>query len=214
MSESKLDAAVVDDARHFVASQFGGVDMSDVSPESIRVAVEKLYSGGWEGYVRDFRRFTTTTESAKVEKYSPIKQRAIVGALIRRPLRDYDEIIKFDFDQETGGRFVVSRPSVIDRRSRRDIITEREITLYKFERVEGQWKWDFVDMTEVVHEEHSRYGSINTVQREADKKDQFENCYRPGTDRTPMQGWAARLELSWEQAHKDEVFQQPIKEEK
>lgn len=180
--------------------------MSDVGLDAIRNAVESLYDGGWTAYVRDFRRFTATA-APKTEQYSPIKQRAIVGAMTRRPLRDYDEIVKFDFNQDAHGTFVVSRPSVIDRRSRRDIITEREITLYKFTRnAEGGWEWDFISITESVNEVHTRWGTINTLERDRDKRDQFENCYRPGTDRTPLKGWVARLELSWKQAHENEVF--------
>lgn len=195
------------DARAFVTSKFGGNDMSSVPVEAIRAAVEQLYDGGWVAYERDFRRFHNTVSVVESEPFSPVKQRAIVSAMTKRRLGDYDDIIVFDFDQNDHATFVVSRVTVIDRRARRDIVSEREITLYKFTRSpEVGWKLESVSITEPVSEIHQRFGTINTVQRERDKKDQYENCYRPGTHKSPLPGWVARLELSWDQAHADEVF--------
>jgi len=201
VSTPSVNAALRRDAYDFVSSKMGGTDMSSVPFEAIRGAVDHLYEGGWVAYERDFRRATTTAES-----YSPIKQKAIVEAMTKIRLREYDSIIKFDFDPDDHATFVVSKATTIDRRARRDIVTERELTLFKFTRSDGKWLLESISITEAVNEIYHRFGSVNTVARHADKKDQFENCYRPGTSRSPLAGWVARLELSWDQAHANEVF--------
>jgi len=211
MISSDFTAALVSDARAFVSSKFGGNDMSGVPLAAIRHAVDSLYDGGWIAYERDFARFHTTT-AARTEAYSPVKQRAIVSAMTKRRLGDYDEIVNFDLQPLESAIFVVSRASVVDRRASRDIVTEREITLWKFTCTPGVgWSRDFVTITEAVHEVHTRYGVINTPVRDAEKREQFETCYRPGSERTPLQGWVARLEMSWSQAHENDMPAVPVK---
>lgn len=201
----KISDTLKADAYAFVSGQLGGNDLSELPFDAIKKAVEKLYDGGWQAFEAAFNRACGGGAKA-TEQWSPIKQKAIVEAMTKIRLSEYDEIVKFSLDQQVEATFVVSRASVIDRRARRDIITEREITLYKFVCYPTGWHKDSVTITESVNEVHHRFGSVNTVTRAADKKEQFENCYRPGTSRTPLQGWVARLELSWKQAHADEVF--------
>jgi hypothetical protein len=50
------------------------------------------------------------------------------------------------------------------------------------------------------------WGESNTPERQRARDLQFEECYRPGTEKTPMKGWVARLEVSHKQAHADEVY--------
>lgn len=199
------------DAREYLSSHFG-IDLHDVPSDSVRTFIDSLYAGGWTHYEANFRRYQRNMAAAAgTEEYSPIKQRAIVGDFTKR-LKEYDEIISFDFIQGVEATFVVSRASVVKETTRRDIVTEREITLYKFAMTESGWRKEEVSITESVKETHHRYGGITTVERAASAKEQFETCYRPGTASSPLQGWVSRLQLSWEQAHEGETFPTLTKE--
>ncbi len=192
---------LMDDARAYLSAHFKIDIGSDVPSESVRTFIESLYVGGWSHYEANFRRYLRTmTVEPGVEEFSPIKKRAIVSELTRR-LKEYDEILSFDFQQGVAATFVVSRATAVDERSRRTIITERELILTKLVWTDGVMSKSEVSMTEAVAENHHRFGGITTVQRAAEQKEQFETCYRPGTSNTPLQGWVARLEISHKEAH-------------
>lgn len=188
------------DARAYLSDHFG-IDLNDTPADAVRTFIDSLYPNGWSGYEQNFRRYLRTmTAQPGAEEYSPIKQRAIVGGLTKR-LKEYDDIVAFHFEQGVEATFVVSRASVVDERSRRTLITERELVLTKIVWTsEGPTKTE-VSITESVTENHHRYGGITTVQRAAEQKEQFETCYRPGTASSPMLGWMARLEASHKDMH-------------
>lgn len=208
---------LMDDARSFVSAQFGGIDMKDMAEDAIRNAVEKLYHGGWQDFEAAFRRaMSVTSDPIKVEEWSPLKVRIKFNRIATtyryaRRLGMHDEVESFSIT-DTDMKFVISRARV-DVKSRRDVITARTIELHSFTRAADShlWSHDMVDMTTEVHEEVVRFGSVMTPERYAAIMDQYETCYRPGTEKAPMAGYIARAEVSWQQMHADDTFQTPSK---
>lgn len=191
------------DARSYIASTFGGVDMGDVPSVTIRETVDKLFPGGWVAYERDFMRFR---RPAAEPANSPHNLRVTAAALIgKRVLGEYDEVHAFEVTDTT--RKLVVSIAIVDRKTRRDIVTARRLQLWTWTRSNPDEAWskpDKVEMEEAVNEHHIRYGVVNTPDRAASAAEQFETCYRPGSSKAPMAGWIARAQLSWEQAYADD----------
>lgn len=197
------------DARSFVQSKMGGVDMSGIPEAAVRHAIESLYPGGWTAYEHDYRRFHAATEAALTEVLSPVKRKIKTEQWTERKLRPYDEIVKAEWtDLEV---IIVLSVAEVEYGSRRDKVISRHLVLYKWTRssITDAWTKDSLWVDDRVTEDHHRWGRIRDEERAESDAEQFETCYRPGTDKTPMQGWVARAELSHKQAHEDEVFQKP-----
>jgi hypothetical protein len=185
--------------------------MSGYDLNVCRALIDKTFEGGWAAYKADFDRFHQQAKAA-VEEFSPMKKYAFVQMMTGKRLTEYDEIINVERAELTV-KIVLSKATV-ERRSRRDIVTSRELQLWVWKRDstdEGFGKPDMVSFDEALLEQHHRWGAINTPERHAAIREQFETCYRPGTDKTPLPGWIARLGVSHEQAHENEAFQMPPK---
>lgn len=202
---------LLDDARQYLSVQFKQ-DMSDLPEDSVRGCIEKLYSGGWVAYSQDYARFHATQREVLREVMSPIKRKAYVENLTGKRIKEYDEIISVDkADLEV--KILVKR-AIVEYGARRDKVTGERVELWVFRRESTDHMWpkaQYIEVETVAQAGFVKFGSINTPEREADKREQVETCYRPGTDKTPLQGWVARAEISWEQAHANEGFQSPIK---
>lgn len=204
-----ISSDLANDARRYLTERLLGVDMSDLPIDSTVSMVEQLYPGGWAAYRDNYMRFMRDTQREVTEKLSPIKQKALVQHMIGRKLRMYDEIISADFgDTETK---IVLRIAQVDYRSRRDVVTGATIQLHVFQRPtpDAKWSHQCIEVDDEVDLQHVRFGAVNTPERDEAIKEQVETCYRPGTHKSPMKGWVARAELSWDQAHADEAFQKP-----
>lgn len=206
--------AMMADARSYLSRHLSGTDMSSFDDTVIRSCIESSYPGGWADFESDFMRTMIDTQRAFVRRsteLSPIKKKAMVEHFTRRKLREHDAIISADFG-ETDMKFVLSRATV-DYKSRRDVITARTLELHVFTRPDATSKWShqMIDTTSEVDDQFIRWGAVNTPERDAVIREQVETCYRPGSEKTPMQGWVARLEVSHKQAHANETFQSPKK---
>lgn len=212
MNQSTASARLLADVRSYLSTHFGGVDMSDLPLDSAKSCIDQVYSGGWVAYEADFRRFDATT-TVVTEAYSPVKQKIIVEHHIGRRLKMHDEIMHFECTDTTLS-FAVSFADV-DYRPRRDIVKSRRIELWSFVRTDDTSPFirnQFVDCGVLsASEAHVLFGAINTPDRAAAIAEQVETCYRPGTEKTPMQGWVARAEVSHKQAHANETFQRPTR---
>lgn len=195
------------DAKAYVADAMQ-CDASIVPDGSVSTFVDKLYPGGWSAYESNFRRFYARVTPKAVEEFSPIKKLAIVQRFTGIRLSEFDQILLFEVT-DLNMKFVISRATQIDRRSRRDIVTERTLQLWQINRNSTDEYWgrpDYVESVEAVSESYYRWGVIHTPERDASIREQVETCYRPGTSKTPMQGWIAKLEISWKEAHENEEF--------
>lgn len=201
---------IMADARSYLSRKLGGYDFSSFADDVVRGCIESSYPGGWSDFESDFVASLQRAQSRAVsEALSPIKLKARVEYLIGRKLRLYDEIISADLGTDHA-KIVVSFATV-DYRSRRDIVTARTLTLFVFTRTESGWHRQIIDTETPEKSESVRFGAINTPERAEAIAEQVETCYRPGSDKSPMQGWVARAEMSWDQAHADEPFQAPSK---
>ena len=200
------------DARVYLSRHLGGVDFSGYSNEVIRDCIESAWPGGWSDFESAFMRNVRETQRLALqstEQLSPIKRKAMVEHYLGRRLKMYDEVVSSEFTP-TKVQFVLSLATV-DYRSRRDIVTSRRLELHVFTREteEGRWSHQTIDSESHDLESHVRFGAINTPERDEATKEQVETCYRPGTEKAPMQGWVARAEMSHKQAHATERFQSP-----
>lgn len=201
------------DAQRYISAQLGGHDMSQFDLSTIRPLIDQTFPGGWVAYKADYDRFHAMQRQV-TEAMSPMKKYAFVTTMTGKRLTEYDEIVTVDVSDDELTCKIVLSCATVERRSRRDIVTARTLRLYVWSRDTTDTGWgkpDTVELDEATLESHYRWGAINTPERHAAIREQFETCYRPGTDKTPLPGWVARLGVSHEQAHENEAFQAPPK---
>lgn len=190
------------EAREFVQSALG-IEVSDLSDEKIKFCVEGFYPGGWEGLVESCREIERLARPATprtpfqifaeiVRNLTPIVDGRKRTDLLR--LKLYEEVVSAQL--EDGKAVVLIRTAKLDERSRRDRVTYG-MRLMQWTRTEsGEWAFDMLEVPTTDAREYSRYGYVNDILRAASQREQYEICYRPGTHKSPMQGPAARLQIT------------------
>ena len=216
---------IMDHARKYVADLVPGIDTATIPDDAIRASVDGFYDGGWDA----FRRFWETPlvpEKVRV-KTEADHYRELVAIMPYRERQKYrlgihDEVLAFgeSWNDEESVQTIMAmiRVAEVEVRSRRDHIkstTTRLLTMTTYVET-GIVKVEVFDTPDPEPEigDFVRWGRIRDAARVESDTEQLETCYRPGTHKTPLAGWVARLELSWEQAHESEGFQDPIKEDK
>lgn len=227
---------IISDAKSYISSKFVGVPTDDFDDDTVITLIDQLYPGGWADYQLDFRRFeaTVVTPEARpsmLKLWSQFQQ--LAGGSVQRYRRGvHDEVLSVDLTTMEA----MIQVHKVDHRSTRDIITQVGLKLLTAKDAVTVWA-DESPTEEIVWAlkcgdtdratllarlsvladklpkatTHVRWGRVATPDWVATQREQFETCYRPGGEKTPMQGWVARLELSHEQAHKGEAFQKPVK---
>jgi hypothetical protein len=183
-------------ARQFVAVEFEMDDTSRFPDSKIRLIVEKLWDGGWQGFA-EFNGFKVSPARDTHIPQTDTARLAMISGLTRRTFRIglLDEIVTFSIKKES--MILVTKCHEIQEWRSRIRVLKQGIRRYAWEKVNDQWvmiedfpneKWDDdVHPYEVV----GQYGQVMTPERYEEHVDQVETCYRPGTSRSPMDGYAA-----------------------
>ena len=198
--------SIEDDARDYLSRQLKGMDVSSVPFEAVKSCVAQTYEGGWVAYEADFNRVMSLREKP-TPVLTPFQLWAKLPNIVETPrsyflLRPHSEVISVDIgDDEIKA---VLRIAKVDERAQRDRISYGA-KLIVWKRDEDGW-WSYTPESITVwgseYEELVRWGRVKTAEWVASQREQYETCYRPGTEKTPMQGPAARLGVSREEFHK------------
>lgn len=208
------------DARQYISSTFGGVDMSSLSADVVRSTIEKVYEGGWSAYRADFERFMQSARET-VQHLTPLqkfaKMRAKVGGSTQVfRLKLHEEVVSVEISDSLCVATV--RTCKVETRRSRDRLTEiglKRITYKKVDYTAGTqtfrvWSKPEIEQVSVpTSDDYLTWGRAWTAARVAEDTWQSENCYRPGTDTAPMDGPVRKLEISHEEAFQHETFQNP-----
>jgi hypothetical protein len=193
----------MDDARSYLSRELHGMDMSEVPDEAVKTCVEKSYEGGWIAYEADYHRVMRVTAKPEVE-LTPFQKwvkvaRIVGGAPDRFHLRPHQEVISVDItDDEIKAVVKLART---EERSNRDRVTFGA-KLIVWKRTESGWSApEAVEVWTEDTEEIVRWGRVRTADWVESQLEQYETCFRPGTHKSPMQGPAARLEITREELH-------------
>lgn len=196
-------SALEDDARSYLSRELGGLDMSAVPFEALKSCIEQSYEGGWIAYEADYHRVMSLTAPPEVE-LTPFQKWAKVARMIggsphQFHLRPHQEVVSVDMtDDEIKAVLKIART---EERSQRDIVTYG-VKLIVWHLTESGWSApESIDVWTEDAQEIVRWGRVRTEDWVASQMDQYETCYRPGTKRSPMQGPAARLEITREELH-------------
>jgi len=180
---------VNEEAREFLAAQLSALDMSNFSDREIRGCVDQLWTGGWEGFVRDHTgRTTKSDEMTDLQKLSFVQY--TTGVVIKLGL--IDEIVDYKID-ETDIVLVIDYFELAEYRNRLQA-TRHATKMLGWKLKNGAWTqlktaiiWDEdFESFQIV----GQYGRVTTQDLYNDRVWQVENCYRPGTGRFPMDGAA------------------------
>lgn len=198
-------SALEDDARSYLSRQLGGIDVSEVPFEAVKSCVEKSYEGGWVAFEADFHRVMSITEKPKLPP-TPFQLWAKLSRIMTwEPrttfiLRPHQEVVSVDMtDDEVKAVLRIART---EERATRDRVTYGARLIVWKRDADGDWgRSQSIDVWTEEAEEMVRWGRVRTPEYVASQREQFDTCFRPGTHKSPMQGPAARLEITREELH-------------
>lgn len=200
-------------ARVWLSKHLGGHPVDHFTDDEVRSFVEGAYPGGYAA-LTDVPA-PVTFKSGEVPFWAkdrgshfvrdlpdtPIRQRARVQGLTGFKMPAHAEWV----DAKVSTTEIVVHLIVreVKEETRRVKVLREGQRLVRWSRPEGNGYWGRAQELTVWDDDPSYdvhiFGAIMTPEVAADKREQFETCWRPGTDRTPMQGPAARAEMSWKQ---------------
>jgi len=179
------------DARAFIGDELylSAEVLANLSDAEIQDFVEELWTGGWEGFARDNGyRVNSEQEENYIVQLSRLQD--LLGRTFRLGVLDEIVALRVGEDQIK----LVTRCYETEEYRSRIRVTAKGTRLYAWERKNGRWKpvenspftsWDAnFEPFEVV----GQYGKVVTADIAAMIKWQDENCHRPGTPKTPMDG--------------------------
>lgn len=205
-------------ARVWLSRFLGGSDVSHFSDDEVVAFVEKAHPGGVAD-LADVPQVTTYSSdsvpfwakdrdpSASRElPDTPIRQRARAMSMFRYRMPAHADWVDAKFSPTEVIIHLIVRE--VDVRSRRVKVVREGQRLVRWSRPAEGMMWGRADELTVWSDDPSYdvhlFGSIMTPEVHADKTEQWETCYRPGTERTPMQGPASRAGVSRKEYWGDE----------
>lgn len=139
-----------------------------------------------------------STGDRRTEKNNLVQLRAEAERELERPIRVglFDEIVSISItDTEIKVSLNVSEVKEMSRRLR---TTKTGMRLVSYKQNTDNHNWSRPDILTIWDDDCDvpdliLYGQINTPERVADKREQADTCYRPGTSRTPMDKFGAAV---------------------
>lgn len=196
---------LMDEARDYLSGYLKGLPVDSIDDASVQAGVGQIYPGGWAAFRESYER-AYRTSPARVSAPSPVQQWARLRARIGgHPhdfhLRPHTDVLQVKIGDDVC--MAALRIAEFTEGPRRDVVHRYGIKImtwtrgmYSFGRAKSVIMWE-----DEAPSEFARWGSVNTPERHEDKMDQYETCYRPGTEKRPMQGPAARLGVTREELH-------------
>jgi len=214
--------SVYDDARSYLSRTLGGFDMSAFDDATIRRNIEAGFEGGWDAFKADYERFHAPERKDRGQAVlTPFQQYVKLRRMVHGQERDFrlkphEEVLAVEVTDDVAR--VMIKVVSLDERSRADVIVATGTKFMTFKKfgdsahmaLMGRWKQRPVDVTvywddePTVADQH-RWGRLRTPERVESDGWQLGTCYRPGTAKSPMDGYVRRMEVSWEEAFADEV---------
>jgi hypothetical protein len=192
-----------DDARSYLSRTLHGMDVSSVPFEAVVGCIESSYEGGWAAYKADYERVMQVAAKPKpvltpFQKWVKLS-RMIGGSPQFWHLRPHQEVQSVEVnDHEAKAVIKLARTKET---ASRDVV-QYGYKLIAWKRTDNGWSApEDIEVWTEVAEEIVRWGRVRTEDWVESQKEQFETCFRPGTHKSPMQGPAARLEVSREEFH-------------
>ena len=178
------------EARMMLDREMSAVNWHEFSDQEVRDFVDAMWDGGWDAWVE-----FSTGRKPKDDKLTALQALAhvqdVLGKRINIGLLDVIE----DYLITDEEMVLVIDYYETDEYHNRLRATKHATKMVGWKLKDGVWKqkrtvmsWDEdFESFQVV----GQYGRVTTRERYNDQLDQVETCYRPGTNKTPMDGWAA-----------------------
>lgn len=212
------DQSIFDHGRRYISDVLRGMDTSDLEDDLVIELVDKHYISGWKGFSKFWSEIPGTTKPAAqlTDKQRFLQLRERVTSQLHPGgiwhLGQYDEVLCYT--EKADVTQVCLCVATVEERSRQDVIVSTVTRFITVDHTSGKYDYkDYADPEPQLSTTH-RWGRLRDAERVESDSWQLETCYRPGTSKTPMKGWIARLELSWEQAHEWDMPKLPEEDEK